>query len=153
MSAVSWYINDHVGTPNAPAVAPPKLSDSTLAKVARLFPAEVATIYTGADAFARAFTSDTFRIVATGIVALVAFAVIPQAFKVVRGVVWRKKKGRNQILLGMLSFLVWAYATGGFSMATKLYDPLVAGIVVTLFVGLVALFVNPPTTVNGGPDA
>jgi hypothetical protein len=119
-----------------------------LLKVAKLFPAEVALIYTGADAFARAFTSSTAQIAATAIVAVIGLIVLPQAFARFRKVRWSTKKGKTQIVIGALAYLVYVYALGGLPQAVGAYHPLAAGMLVTLFVGLVALY-GPTTTVNG----
>jgi hypothetical protein len=163
MSNFSWYVNDvptgsvaveeqieraRPGDGPPPAPHAPTETDPTLLKIAKLFPAEVALIYTGADAYARAFTTSTAQIVATAIVAAIGLIVLPQAFARFRKVRWSTRKGRTQIVIGTLAYAVYVYALGGLPQAVGIYNPLVSGLLVTLFVGLVALY-GPTTTVNG----
>lgn len=133
----SWYVNrNRVSDPTLESTAPPKL-DGPLEKLAKLFPLEVITVFTGADQFARAATGD-LRLPLLWLVAIAGFLLVPGAFMRLRGISW--SDGWAQIIIGLLAYVMWVYGQGTLSAELEIYEPLVAGVLVVVFLGIVVVY-------------
>lgn len=135
----SWYVNRNREAPiGLESDTAPKL-DGPLGKLAKLFPLEVITVFTGADQFARAAEGD-LRFILLAAVAVAGLVLLPGAFSKFRGVKWSDNQGRVQIGIGALAYLMWVYGQGTLSAELGIYNALVAGVAIFIFLGIALVY-------------